>query len=202
MEQVGKYVSKPFKTAKQMTDFEKELTECSDLFWKKNKDYGTSWRSLRMPSITGQMLIKSESIRNIQNVPQYDYDGAVLVLKDNFTALVNYSVIALMQLELGPAKGYDYALPEKVLIGLHSEIIAEAKELHIQKDNDYNGVWRCLSVGTIADIILMKLLRIKQIEENKGTVIVSEGVKGGYQDILNYAVFALIKLKINDLDGF
>ena len=197
-----------------MTDFEKELSDCSELFFKKFKDYGTSWRSLRMPSITGQMLIKSESIRNIQNagyiVKNYDntnvytaeYQPVSGDLKDNFTALINYSVIALMQLELGMPKDYDYTLPEKVLTGLHSEIITEAKELHIQKDNDYAGVWRCLSISTIADIILMKLLRIKQIEENNGTVIASEGVKGGYQDILNYAVFALIKLKINDLDGF
>ena len=197
-----------------MTNFEKELNDCSELFFKKFKDYGTSWRSLRMPSITGQMLIKSESIRNIQNagyiVKNYDntnvytaeYQSVSGDLKDNFTALVNYSVISLMQLELGPAKDYDYALPEKVLTGLHSEIITEAKELHTQKNGDYAGVWRCLSIGTIADIILMKLLRIKQIEENNGTVIASEGVKGGYQDILNYAVFALIKLKINDLDGF
>lgn len=160
---------------------------CQSLFEKKNKDYGTSWRILRLPSITDQLFIKAQRIRTIQE------KGTQLVDDDiagEFIGLINYCVMALIQLSLVEKEN---ELNPDQLTACYQAQIEEVTTLLFNKNHDYGEAWRNMRVTSMTDIILMKLLRIKQIEDNSGHTLVSEGVKSGYQDIINYSVFCLIK---------
>ena len=168
-------------------EYQEIIQYCQDLFTKKNKDYGTSWRILRIPSITDQIFIKAQRIRTIQEkgIQKVDDD-----ISTEFVGIINYCVMALIQISIGNTKS-DAQYEE--LTALYNQQVTEVKELLFNKNHDYGEAWRDMRVSSMTDIILMKLLRIKQIEDNQGFTIVSEGVKAGYQDIINYAVFCLIK---------
>lgn len=165
------------------------LAECRELFSNKAVDYGTAWRILRLPSITDQIFIKANRIRSIQ-------DKGISKVGDGihgeFVAIVNYGIIALIQLQLSEDERME--LPIDELMNLYDQEAKETLDLLLNKNHDYGEAWRDMRVASITDIILMKLLRVKQIEDNKGKTIVSEGFDGNYRDMVNYAVFALIKL--------
>ncbi len=160
---------------------------CRELFVNKMRDYGSAWRILRLPSLTDQIFIKAQRIRGLQEneVRKVDEDE-----RSEFIGIINYSVMALIQLELGIASTPDLSL-EKAL-DLYALKITQTKELMENKNHDYGEAWRDMRVNSLTDLILQKLLRIKQIEDNKGRTLVSEGIDANYQDIINYAVFALI----------
>lgn len=158
-----------------------------DIFLKKTLDYGTSWRVLRIISIIDQIYIKAKRTRNLQeNMTRMIGDD----IRSEFIGILNYSVIGLIQLELGKdeVEDLDYDTVEK----LYNEKIAEARELMLAKNHDYGEAWRDMSQQSFTDLILTKLLRIKQILQNKGVTLVSEGIPANYFDIINYSVFALI----------
>ena len=178
---------------KTTAQFEEVATHCRDIFSKKQKDYGTAWRILRLPSLTDQIFIKASRIRSIQTKEQQKVEGGVI---PEFTGIVNYSVMALIQLELGVAEEPD--LDDKKALELYNKYLYAALDLMMDKNHDYDEAWRNMRISSLDDIILMKLLRIKQIENNEGKTLVSEGLDANYYDIINYSVFALIKLLIEE----
>jgi hypothetical protein len=162
---------------------------CQDLFEKKNKDYGNSWRILRLPSITDQIFIKAQRIRTIQDNGFSRVDEGEV---PEFIGIINYCVMALIQADL--LSSTELEIPFEQLKAMYTKHVVEVMELLFNKNHDYGEAWREMRVSSMTDIILMKLFRIKQIEDNQGKTLVSEGIKAGYQDIINYAVFCLIKL--------
>jgi hypothetical protein len=162
---------------------------CQDLFEKKNKDYGNSWRILRLPSITDQIFIKAQRIRIIQDNGFSRVDEGEV---PEFIGIINYCVMALIQADL--LSSTELEIPFEQLKAMYTKHVVEVMELLFNKNHDYGEAWREMRVSSMTDIILMKLFRIKQIEDNQGKTLVSEGIKAGYQDIINYAVFCLIKL--------
>lgn len=168
------------------SEYQEIIQYCQDLFTKKNKDYGTSWRILRIPSITDQIFIKAQRIRTIQEKGVQKVDENV---SSEFIGIINYCVMALIQID---SQGKEN-LPDTELTERYNKQVNEVTELLFNKNHDYGEAWRDMRISSMTDIILMKLLRIKQIEDNNGLTIVSEGVKAGYQDIINYSVFCLIK---------
>lgn len=164
------------------------IKECKELFAKKNQDYGTSWRILRLPSITDQIFIKAQRIRTIQT---HGYAKVQEGEIPEFIGIINYAVMALILSNQSDIKE-DVELP--VLSSWYDQQVEEVIQLLFHKNHDYGEAWRDMRVSSMTDIILMKLLRIKQIEDNQGQTTVSEGILAGYQDIINYAVFCLIKL--------
>jgi hypothetical protein len=168
-------------------EYQEIIQYCQDLFTKKNKDYGTSWRILRIPSITDQIFIKAQRIRTIQEKGFQKVEDGV---SSEFIGIINYCVMALIQIELGEDKA---EIPITDLTARYNKQVAEVRELLFNKNHDYGEAWRDMRVSSMTDIILMKLLRIKQIEDNQGVTLVSEGVRAGYQDMINYSVFCLIK---------
>lgn len=178
------------QTSKQ---YDEIIEKCRSLYINKLKDYGSAWRILRLPSLTDQIFIKAQRIRQIQeNATRKVDEGEV----SEFMGIVNYSVMALIQLENGVAEQPDLS-PEEA-IKLYDRHIAVTKKLMEDKNHDYGEAWRDMRVSSLTDLILQKLLRVKQIEDNKGKTIVSEGIDANYQDMINYAVFALIHLKEAD----
>ncbi|WP_416440528.1 DUF1599 domain-containing protein [Leeuwenhoekiella sp. A16] len=160
---------------------------CRELFEKKMKDYGSAWRILRLPSLTDQIFIKAQRIRSLQqNEVRKVNEGEA----GEFIGIINYSIMALIQLELGVVDQPDLNV-EKAL-KVYDEKIALTKELMENKNHDYGEAWREMRVSSLTDLILQKLLRVKQIEDNKGKTLVSEGIDANYQDMINYSVFALI----------
>jgi hypothetical protein len=174
------------KTLKQ---YDKVITECRELFLKKMKDYGSAWRVLRPSSITDQIFIKAQRIRSIDDKGAQKVDEGI---KPEYIGIVNYSIMGMIQLSLGNNDDMNLAYDEATR--LYDQYIAMAKGLMEDKNHDYSEAWRDMRISSLTDIILMKLLRIKQIEDNKGKTFVSEGVDANYLDIINYSVFALIKL--------
>mgnify|MGYP005856679353 FL=1 len=171
--------------------YDKVIVQCRSLFLKKMKDYGCAWRILRLPSLTDQIFIKAQRIRGLQeNSVQKIAENQA----DEFIGIINYAVMALIQIELGVAAQPDLK-PEQATL-LYDKKIAETKALMEAKNHDYGEAWRDMRVSSLTDLILQKLLRVKQIENNKGQTIVSEGIDANYQDMLNYAVFALIHLEV------
>lgn len=162
---------------------------CRDLFTKKTKDYGTAWRILRLPSLTDQIFIKAQRIRSLQEneVRKVDEDETA-----EFIGIINYCIMALIQIEKGIAQQPDLNYDEAVK--LYDEKISLTKKLMEDKNHDYGEAWRDMRVSSLTDLILQKLLRVKQIEDNKGKTLVSEGIDANYQDMINYSVFALIHL--------
>lgn len=168
-------------------EYDKVIGTCRELFIKKMKDYGSAWRILRLPSLTDQIYIKAQRIRSLQENEvrkiQEDETG-------EFIGIINYSVMALVQIEMGIADQPDLNVVEATR--LFDEKVALTKELMLAKNHDYGEAWREMRVSSLTDLILQKLLRVKQIEDNKGKTLVSEGIDANYQDMLNYSVFALI----------
>lgn len=165
------------------------IGSCKALFEKKTRDYGTAWRILRLPSITDQIYIKAQRIRSIQEKGMQKVGDPI---QDEFIGIINYCIMALIQMELGPDAPLEMRFED--LESLYDRAVRETMELLENKNHDYGEAWREMRVTSITDIILMKLLRVKQIEDNQGKTIVSEGVKANYQDMINYAVFAMILL--------
>ena len=156
------------------------------------RDYGAAWRILRLPSLTDQIFIKTQRIRSLQENQSHKVDEGEV---SEFVGIINYSLMALIQIELGVASQPDIDIEQALT--LYNEKILETRELMQRKNHDYGEVWRDMRVTSITDLILQKILRIKQIEDNKGKTIVSEGVQANYQDMINYAIFALILLDEN-----
>ncbi|HEX8040175.1 MAG TPA: DUF1599 domain-containing protein [Chryseosolibacter sp.] len=175
---------------KTAIEYREVIGACKALFEKKTRDYGTAWRILRLPSITDQIFIKAQRIRSIQEKGSQKVSDPV---KDEFIGIINYCIIAMIQIRLAGSAELD--LKFESLERLYDEIVNETYDLLQNKNHDYGEAWREMRVTSITDIILMKLLRVKQIEDNAGKTLVSEGVKANYQDMINYSVFALIKLK-------
>ena len=170
-------------------EFDNEIAQCRDLFEKKTRDYGTSWRVLRLPSLTDQIFIKANRIRSIQESGENRVGEDV---RAEFVAMVNYAVMALIQGELG-TEG-EQELPLDTAVALYERHIQRTVSLMLDKNHDYGEAWRSMRISSMVDLILMKLRRIKQIEDNEGRTLVSEGVEGGYMDIINYSLFCLIRM--------
>jgi len=174
------------KTNKQ---YNAVVKTCTDLFTNKMKDYGSAWRILRLPSLTDQIFIKAQRIRGLQqNAVQKVDEGQA----SEFIGIINYSIMALIQLEKGVVEQPDLNLNEAV--ALYTEKFKITKELMEAKNHDYGEAWREMRISSLTDLILQKLLRVKQIEDNQGKTLVSEGIDANYQDMINYSVFALILL--------
>jgi len=175
-------------TASEYTNI---INVCRDIFSKKTKDYGTAWRILRPSSLTDQIFIKAQRIRTIQETGENKVGERV---EDEFIAIINYCVMALVQLKELDLE--ELELPAELAIELYSKYIQEAFELMEKKNHDYGEAWRDMRVSSLTDLILMKILRVKQIEDNSGKTIISEGIDANYFDMLNYAVFSLIHLSV------
>lgn len=170
--------------------FDEVISACRALYIKKFKDYGCAWRILRLPSLTDQIFIKAQRIRSLQEneVRKVDEDETA-----EFIGIINYAIMALIQMEKGVVQQPD--LDEEQAVNLYDKQVELTKKLMLDKNHDYGEAWREMRVSSLTDLILQKLLRVKQIEDNAGKTIVSEGVGANYQDMINYAVFALILLQ-------
>lgn len=175
------------KTAKQYTEV---VNICTNLFTNKMKDYGSAWRILRLPSLTDQIFIKAQRIRGLQKNEVQKVDEGQ---EPEFIGIINYSIMALIQLEKGVVEQPDMGLEEAVK--LYTEKFQITQKLMEAKNHDYGEAWREMRITSLTDLILQKLLRVKQIEDNQGKTLVSEGIDANYQDMINYSVFALILLK-------
>lgn len=173
---------------KTTNQYDAVIKTCKDLFLKKTKDYGTAWRVLRISSITDQIFIKAQRIRTLEDKKVSKVNEGII---PEYIGIINYCVIAMIQLELTSP---ELELEVGLVNSLFDQKINETKSLMEDKNHDYGEAWRDMRVSSLTDLILMKLLRVKQIEDNQGNTLVSEGVKANYQDIINYSVFALIKL--------
>jgi hypothetical protein len=172
--------------------YDEAISRCKDIYLKKNKDYGSSWTILRPSSLTDQIYIKAQRIRSIEEKGrQRVMDG----IESEFIGIINYAVMALIQ--LSKHSNVNLVMEAEEGLRLYEKEVAEVKALMMDKNHDYGEAWRDMRVSSMTDLILMKLLRIKQIEDNDGNTIISEGVGANYADIINYAVFALIKLNEN-----
>ena len=173
-------------------EYDNIIAICRQLFIKKMKDYGSAWRILRLPSLTDQIYIKAQRIRSLQqnDIRKVDEDET-----GEFIGIINYSIMALIQLDLGVVEQPD--LDVETATKLYDEKVSLTKKLMENKNHDYGEAWRDMRVSSLTDLILQKLLRVKQIEDNKGKTLVSEGIDANYQDMINYAVFALILSKGN-----
>ncbi len=174
------------RTKKQ---YDELVRMCTDIFHQKMKDYGTSWRIMRPRSVTDQIFIKAQRIQSIELKGKQEVDDD---FKSEFIGIVNYGIIGLIQLELGPGEPSEFS-SEKVM-ELYQEKIQEAKALMMRKNHDYGEAWREMRISSYTDLILMKIFRTKQIEDNDGQTIISEGISANYLDMINYAIFGLIKL--------
>lgn len=173
-----------------LNHYDNIIADCKSLFKKKLVDYGSAWRILRLPSLTDQIFIKAQRIRSIQlNEIQKVDEGQA----DEFIGIVNYSIMSLIQIEKGHSEMPD--LDNDECIVLYDKMSENTRSLMLNKNHDYGEAWREMRVSSLTDLILQKLLRIKQIDKNNGNTLVSEGVDANFADIVNYAVFALIHLQ-------
>lgn len=169
------------------------ISVCSEIFEKKMKDYGIAWRILRPSSMTDQIYIKAQRIRSIEDKGSQEIDDDI---RSEFIGIINYCSMALIQLELGTSDQEDLSNNETQERYLHN--LTAAKELMMKKNSDYGEAWRNMRISSYTDLILMKLKRTKQIEDNQGQTLISEGIDANYMDMINYAVFAMIKLDFED----
>ena len=176
------------KTSQQ---FDQIIKKSSTLFEKKMKDYGSAWRILRLPSLTDQIFIKAQRIRSIQNNQVQKVEEGIV---SEFIGILNYSIIALIQIDRGVVDQPDMDVEEA--LSAYLDFAKESKKLMQDKNHDYGEAWREMRVSSLTDLILQKLLRVKQIEDNKGKTLVSEGIDANYFDIVNYSIFALIHLEL------
>lgn len=181
------------KTSEQ---YDKAIAKCRAIFNLKVKDYGTSWRIMRLKSLTDQLFIKANRIRNIEENEIQKIDEGI---EPEFIALVNYSIIAMIQIELNNNEETELAL--EFTLSLYDKYAKQTKELMMNKNHDYGEAWREMRINSFTDLILMKLNRVKQIEDNQGKTLISEGIDSHYSDILNYAIFALIKLDEEEMNS-
>ena len=172
--------------------YDKMVETSRSLFINKMKDYGSAWRILRLPSLTDQIFIKAQRIRSLQEneVRKVNEDETA-----EFIGIINYSIMALIQLELGVADQPDLNVEKATQ--LYDSKVNFTKQLMEDKNHDYGEAWREMRVSSLTDLILQKLLRVKQIEDNKGKTLVSEGIDANYQDMINYAIFALILMEFS-----
>lgn len=178
--------------SKTSTQYDQAAAQCRAIFTKKLRDYGSSWRIMRTPSVTDQIFIKANRIRTIE------IKGVTKVnegIRPELIGIVNYGVIGLIQLEKGISDDDD--LNDEEVIGLYNSYIQKAKELMMDKNHDYDEAWRSMRMESYTDLILMKIKRTKQIEDNEGVTIASEGIDANYYDMINYAMFGLIKMEEN-----
>jgi|TARA_B110000902_G_scaffold77898_1_gene92636 hypothetical protein len=169
--------------------YDNVIVKCTEIFKKKTIDYGTAWRILRSSSLTDQIFIKANRIRTIQEAGSSKVDEGV---ESEFIGIINYCIMALIQIDLINDKRME--IPSQEVIDLYHNKINISKNLMEQKNHDYGEAWRDMRVSSLTDLILMKILRIKQIEDNKGKTIISEGIDANYFDMINYSVFAMIHL--------
>ncbi|MAS29145.1 MAG: hypothetical protein CMC44_00755 [Flavobacteriaceae bacterium] len=172
-------------------DYHKVIDQCRALFVNKMKDYGSAWRILRTSSLTDQIYIKAQRIRSLQlkKVKKIN-EGEV----PEFIGIINYSIMALIQLEKGVSEKPDFTSNQ--ILSFYNEKVKETFELMLAKNHDYGEAWRDMRITSLTDLIIQKLIRVKKIEENSGKTIVSEGIDANYQDIINYAIFALIHIGV------
>lgn len=175
---------------KTTAEYNEIIKHCKELFLKKANDYGTAWRILRLSSITDQLFIKAQRIRTLEVKKIAKVDESI---SSEYVAIVNYCIIALLQHEL--EENIDQEIKIDLLEKMYDEKVNETRDLMFAKNHDYGEAWRDMRISSLTDLILMKILRVKQIEDNKGNTLASEGVLANYQDMLNYAVFALIRIK-------
>lgn len=187
-----KYPRKVTKTplSNTLQQYDAQITRCRDIFQKKTLDYGTSWRVLRIPSLIDQVFIKAQRIRSIEEKGEQKVQDSI---DGEYIGIINYCVITLIQMELGDSLNDE--IEHQKLFRLYEEKAAEAKRLMELKNHDYGEAWREMYITSLTDLILSKLLRIRQIIQNKGKTIVSEGIDANLYDMINYAVFALIRLE-------
>jgi hypothetical protein len=171
-----------------INQYNSQISKCRQLFESKNKDYGTSWRILRPTSITDQIMIKALRIRSIEETKENKVGESI---EDEFIGIYNYSIIGLMQLKYWNSPN-EFSFDE--IMRLYDEELEVTRQLMVKKNHDYGEAWREMRVSSFTDLILMKINRTKQIEDNKGQTIVSEGIDANYKDMMNYAIFALITL--------
>lgn len=176
---------------KTETEYTNVMNVCRDIFAKKTKDYGTAWRILRPSSLTDQLFIKAQRIRTVQETGENKVGENI---EDEFVAIINYCIMALIQLKEKGLK--EMELPYEDAVKLYEKYESEAFELMKKKNHDYGEAWRDMRVSSLTDLILQKIFRVKQIEDNNGSTIISEGIDANYFDMLNYSVFALIHLKV------
>ena len=169
--------------------YDAALSLCKDIFLKKMKDYGTAWRNLRPRSLTDQIFIKAQRIKSIEEKGTQKINDDI---RGEYIGIINYCAIALIQLELKEDSRIE--LPYDEVAALYQKHLAITKQLMEDKNHDYGEAWRDMRVSSLTDLILMKIFRVKQIEDNDGKTIISEGVDANYMDMINYAVFALIRL--------
>jgi len=167
--------------------FDKAIESCKNIFLKKTIDYGTAWRVLRTVSVIDQIFIKALRIRNIQSLTERKIEDDVV---SEFIGIINYAIIGLIQLDLQNAMVEE--LPVQQASDLYNKAVHEAKHVMMNKNHDYGEAWREMSQESFVDLILMKLLRVRQILNNDGKTLISEGIDANYVDIINYATFALI----------
>jgi hypothetical protein len=170
-------------------EYKEVIARCKELFRKKTLDYGTAWRILRLPSLTDQIFIKAQRVRSIQEKGSQKVNDPIV---DEFVGIVNYCLIALIQISLADDERME--IPFAELEPLYDHWTGATKGLLENKNHDYGEAWRDMRVSSMTDIVLMKLFRVKQIEDNQGQTLVSEGIEANYQDMINYSVFCLIKL--------
>ena len=174
---------------KTITQYDQAANKCENVFVKKTKDYGTAWRILRTSSLTDQLFIKAKRIRSLETNSEQKIEEGV---EPEYIGLINYSAMALIQISMEESD--EMELPADQAKMLYLEQMQKTKELMLAKNHDYGEAWRDMRISSLTDLILMKILRLKQIEDNNGETIISEGPEGSYRDIINYAMFALIKL--------
>ena len=170
--------------------FDEAAAVCRDIFTKKMKDYGTAWRIMRPESVTDQIFIKANRIRSIETKGISKVDEGI---RPELIGIVNYSIIGLIQLELGYSDGEELTFDKG--LNLYNKYMQQAKDLMMNKNHDYDEAWRTMRMASYTDLILMKIKRTKQIEDNKGQTLISEGVDANYFDMINYAMFGLIKME-------
>lgn len=175
--------------SKTISEYKEVIKACKEVFEKKTRDYGTAWRILRLPSITDQIMIKAQRIRSIQEKGMQRVEDGI---PGEFIGIINYCIIAIMQMALANESSSEMKFEE--IEPLFDRVVNETIALHEDKNHDYGEAWREMRVSSMTDIILMKIMRVKQIEDNDGMTLISEGIKANYQDMMNYAVFCLIKL--------
>ncbi len=179
---------------KTIQQYDHVISICQDIFTKKMKDYGTAWRILRPSSMTDQIFIKAQRIRSIEMKGKMKVDEGC---RSEYIGIINYCIMALVQLEKGISD--DEELPHDETLNLYINYFEQAKNLMLDKNHDYDEAWRHMRISSITDLILMKIKRTKQIEDNAGKTIISEGIDANYLDMINYAVFALIKLEFDEI---
>ena len=174
--------------------YDRVIEICRNLFNQKMTDYGTAWRILRPQSLTDQIYIKAQRIRSIEEKGVSKVGEGI---KPEFIGIINYCIMGLVQLELGPS---DEELPGEQTLELYDKYFLQAKKLMMDKNHDYGEAWRNMRISSYTDLILMKIKRTKQIEDNRGKTLVSEGIDANYMDMINYSVFAMIKIEFENED--